>query len=383
MLEDSLRESFHSQVQLTPAASGRIDEVIRRGRAAQRRRLAGSWAVAVTTFVALIAGTAVWQGVTHPRYGQGSSSGFNADPLAGPTPAISLDPDDVAGIGLDLRIGDRLWTSDGRRIELAGTGDVTTVYRVPAGWIYGGADGVRLLSPDGATLSSADEAKDWAVSADGQRIAYVAGTSLHVEAIGTRGFTRQSTVAVPKGTAPAALLGDRVLVSAPVAKGRGFGFVDARATGSPKWNTSVLAVYGTRSDAATGLVRGDNGAGCIAALRPGPNGLAVARGSECELSTPKGDARQRLSPDGGWLAEPSTDNVMLVSVDRALAGLTHAVRCEAPGVRQAAWIDSTTVATASDSGVVRCHTDGSRTVVALPPEAGADWQLVPRLGANG
>jgi hypothetical protein len=385
MLEDSLRESFASQVELTPSASARVDEVIRRGRRVRKRRLAGAWAGSVVAFVALIAGTTVWQAIARPRAG-GESTTFSADLTGGadPTPMISINPGDVAGIGLDLRIDSQLWTTDGRRIDMSGVGDVTAVFRVPAGWVYGGAEGVQLLTNDGFT-ATAGAATGWAVSADGHRIAYVAGTQLVVAAIGTGGFRTTERVAVPAGTAPAALLGDRVLVSAPTRnKARGYGYVGFDGTtATPTLNTTVLAVYGTRSDVAAGLVQFAGRGACVAALRPEAGGLVVTRGADCRLSVPDDAAAQPLSPDGGWLAESRADGLHLMNVDSALAGRSQTVDCPARGARQPAWIDPNTVAAASDRGVVRCRTDGSHSLVPLPSGVGGSWQLVPRLGTIG
>lgn len=385
MLEDSLRESFASQVELTPSASARVDEVIRRGRRVRKRRLAGAWAGSIVAFVALIAGTAIWQAIAHPRAG-GESTAFNADLTGGadPTPMISLNPGDVAGIGLDLRIDNRLWTTDGDRIDMSGVGDVTAVYRVPAGWVYGGAEGVQLRTNDGFTATAA-AAAGWAVSADGQRIAYVAGTQLVVATIGPDGFRPTKTVVVPAGTAPAALLGDRVLVSAPTRnKARGYRFVALDGTTAvASLNTAVLAVYGTRSDVVAGLVQVAGRGACVAALRPVGGGLTVAPGADCTLSVQRDAATRRLSPDGGWLAEPGAEGLRVLNVDAALAGVNQTVKCPARGARQPAWIDPSTVAAASDRGVVRCRTDGSHTLVPLPSGVGGNWQLVPRVGTIG
>jgi hypothetical protein len=400
MLEDSLRESFSRQVELTPPATPFVDDVIRRGQRARRRRFAGSSVAAVIVFVVLLSGIGIWQVLTRPGGGI-SPLTLSADPTAGPSPQVSLDPGDVAGVGLDLRIGDRLWTTDGRMLKLSGVGAVTTVYRVPAGWLYGGSEGFNLLTDDGRPSGAGFPTARWAVSADGRRIAYVLGSQLHLADIRPDGFLRTASVTVPADAAPAALLGTRVLVSIASGKTRAFDYVDAApAAGVPPvpaaWNTSVLAVFGTRSDVAAALVRPVEGKGaCLAALRPTPAGMTVARGSDCGLASPEGEVAHRLSPDGGWLAQPAGGKLELVDLDRSLAAAAAAaagpgaipaprrsVACAANGIRQPAWINATTVAAAYRDGVVRCKTDGTSALVALPPQIGSNWTLVPRVGST-
>jgi hypothetical protein len=398
MLEDSLRESFSRQVERTPPPTPFVDEVIRRGQRARRRRFAGSAVAAVVAFLVLVSGIGVWQALTRPGGGVNPLM-FNADPTAAPSPQVSLDPGEVAGIGLDLRIGDRLWTTDGRMLALPGVGPVTAVYRVPGGWLYGGSDGVNLLTDGGVPSGDGLATSRWAVSADGRRIAYVIGSGLHLAEIRPNGFHRTVTVSVPADAEPAVLLGTRVLVSVASGRTRAYTYVDPAvpASGPPAtdtWNTGVVAVYGTRSDAAAALVRPADGASpCLAGLRPAATGMTVAQGADCGLAAPQGDATHRLSPDGGWLAQPAGGKLELIDLDRSLAATTAAgpgaapsvrrsVACAANGVRQPAWINVTTVAAAYRDGVVRCRTDGTSTLVALPPQIGSNWTLVPRVGST-
>ena len=183
MLEDSLRQALSEQVELTPAATGRADAVIRRGRAASKRRRVYTGLAAVLSFAMLIVGVTFWQTLVRPA----GSMTFSADPTALPQPAPTASIDErsppaasidersapaastderpvpvesidlalVAGIGLDLRVGNRLLTADGRRLDLVGVGDVDRVVprSRPAGSTVAAA--ASRCSPTTAPASSA------------------------------------------------------------------------------------------------------------------------------------------------------------------------------------------------------------------------------------
>jgi hypothetical protein len=371
MLEDSLRQALADQVELTPSAEGRADAVIRRGRAANKRRGIFTGVAAVLSFAMLIVGVTFWQTLVRPA----GSMTFSADPTAlpQPTPMASIDPASIAGVGLDLRVGNRLLTADGRRLDLTGVGDVDRVYRVPAGWVYGGAAGFQLLTQNSARVVGGGDGVDWIVSADGRRVAYVTDTMLTVAEMWQSGIVTKARVTVPLGSSPTALVGDQVLLSG----NEGVGYVDVGADGAaaPVWNPSVLGVFGARSDAATGLVDGS----CLAALRPGTAGVIAEPTPVCGLAEPT--AASSLSPQGDWLVEPTATGLRFIDVDEALAGQSVDKACAAEGVRATAWVNPITVAAAYAGGVLRCDIYGARAVVSLPDQIGKDWHLVPRLGA--
>ncbi len=371
MLEDSLRQALADQVELTPSAEGRADAVIRRGRAANKRRGIFTGVAAVLSFAMLIVGVTFWQTLVRPA----GSMTFSADPTAlpQPTPMASIDPASIAGVGLDLRVGNRLLTADGRRLDLTGVGDVARVYRVPAGWIYGGAAGFQLLTQNSARVVGGGDGVDWIVSADGRRVAYVNDTMLTVAEMWQSGIVTKARVTVPLGSSPTALVGDQVLLSGK----EGVGYVDVGADGvaAPVWNPSVLGVFGARSAAATGLVDG----GCLVALRPGTTGVVAEQTPVCGLAEPT--AASSLSPQGDWLVEPTATGLRFIDVDEALAGQSVDKACAAEGVRATAWVNPITVAAAYAGGVLRCDIYGARAVVSLPDQIGKDWHLVPRLGA--
>jgi len=370
MLEDSLRQALSEQVELTPSAAGRADAVIRRGRAANKRRGVFTGVAAVLSFAMLIVGVTFWQTLVRPA----GSMTFSADPTAlpQPTPMASIDPASIAGVGLDLRVGNRLLTADGRRLELTGVGDVDRVFRIPAGWIYGGAAGFQVLTQNSARVVGGGDGVDWTLSADGRRVAFVNDTTLTVAEMWQSGMVTKARVTVPAGSSPMALVGDQVLLSGE----EGVGYVDVGSdvAAAPIWNPSVLGVFGARADAATGLVDG----GCLAALRPGTAGLVIEQTPVCGLAEPIASS---LSPQGDWLVEPTATGLRFIDVDEALAGYSVDKACAAEGVTATAWVNPITVVAVYAGGVLRCDIYGARAVVSLPDQIGKDWHLVPRLGA--
>ncbi|MEV0720397.1 hypothetical protein [Asanoa sp. NPDC050611] len=387
MLEERLRRAFRDRVELTPAGTDRADQIIHRTRRTQRLRKAGVSLASVLAFAMLIGGVLGWQVLRTPRTGYDSSV-FSADPTALPRPLVtaSIDPNDVASLGIDLRIGDLLWTTDGRRLDLGANGDVERAYRVPAGWIYSTNSGVFLQPVDGDPMQVAPEESRWTVSEDGRRIAVMVDGQLTVAELSREGAQRRGVINVPADSAPTALLGDRVLVSGSAAAGpRGFEFVTVTGrsgVANPAWNATVSSVFGTRSDSAVGLAKAAGQQLCLAALHPeGPTKtMAVKTTKICGFEHSGEDLTHTLSPDGGWLADPDGDQLSLLSVDNALADTRSTKACAATGVGAPVWLDARTVVAPYDGGVVRCQTDGVRKLLRVPVSAGTSWALVPRLG---
>jgi hypothetical protein len=386
MLEETLRRALHDRVELTPAGTDRAENIIRRNRRSRRWRKAFTTVGALLAFALLIGGVIGWQLLRSPRPGYDSSV-FAADPTALPQPATSasINAQEVAGLGLDLRIGDLLWTTDGRRLDLGGFGAVDRAYRVPAGWLFGSTGGVYLQPVDGQPVQIAPEGSRWSVSEDGLRIAIITGVKLSVAELSREGAKPLGTASVPVDAAPTAMLGSRVLVAGNAGSSRGYEFVtvnDTADTASPMWNPDVSGVFGIRSDIAVGLARTDNQI-CLAALHPDGPTMLIKPTKVCGFQPAAEGLTHSLSPDGGWLAEPAGDELSLFSVDSALAaGDTEAKTCEAAGVRSPIWVDSSAVVAAYDGGVVRCQTNGVRKLLAVPKAAGSGWDLVPRLGST-
>lgn len=390
MVEDSLREMFAARVATPPVADDLAARVIRRGRTIRRRRTLASLLGAATALVLVVGGVTAlggWPGGPPP--GVANVAGFDIDavepelttPVAMPTPGIDT------GIGLDIRSGDQLWTTDGRRLSLDGVGEVTRIYRVPAGWIYAGVDQVRLLRSDGSSLALSGRDGRWVLSADGQRFAFQLGTTLYVAAVSPTGMAVLGNVTVPADSWPVALTADRVLLSVA---GRGYGTVNLRTPVRPALNADVTAVYGVRGERVVGLVRGRGGRkNCLAELTATDAGLVPVRSGACDFR-PAGTASgaglastaDGLAPDGRWLAARRDTGVTVLNVRGSLTGPTTTVDCPGEAAVPPVWVDSRTVVTGDARTVIRCAVDGTRQTLPLPEGVGEDWQLVPRLPAD-
>jgi hypothetical protein len=288
-----------------------------------------------------------------------------------------MHPHSDNGLELDLRSGNQLFVSDGRRIALTDVGEVTRIYRIPAGWVYGGADEVRLMRPDGTSTSLVRTPERWIVSADGSRLAVVTGAALHIGRIDLSGLVVQASAPVAAGTVPVVFAGNRVVITAPASSG-GFDLLDPARPADPAWNRDILAVYGQHGSGLAGLVRSAGSpAPCLALLKAVP-GLPVGRLGLCaEELPPTGEGW--LSPNGAWLAGTGAAGVTVLDVARAVAGNGDVVRCEVHPAVPPVWAGSV-IATGDGRGeIVRCRSNGRRDNVALPAGIGPDWRLVPRL----
>jgi hypothetical protein len=382
MLEDKLREMFAKRADPVPATEDPAGRAIRRGRKIrQRRGVAAS--VAAAAALVLTAGGVVWLGSL-----QGGEDGRQAAPVApfdvtaepidptaqtSPPVVASVHPRD-SEIDLDLRSGNQLWAASGQRLALTGVDEVTRIYRVPGGWVYGGAGEVRLLRPDGTSTTLIRTGERWIISPDGGRVAAVIGETLHVGRIDDSGMVVHASVAVPPDTEPVVFADDRIVIARPSS---GYDIVDPARPTAPVGNPDVLAVFGRHGSGLAGLIRRPGSENpCLAILKSAP-GLPVTRAGTCAEEFR--DATQTwLSPNGAWLAAAADTGVSIVDVARATAGQSATTRCAVRPSVTPAWAGSTIV-TADDRGLIRCRTNGRQDVVPLPANIGPDWQLVPAL----
>ena len=377
MLEDSLRNMFASRVESQPPARDPASAAIGRGRAIRRWHTAGSTVAAAMVLVLTVGGVTSLNGWWRLENGtSGPAISFDIGPA---TPPPVASPAGDTGIGLDLRVGNRLWTMDGRQLRLDGVGEVTQTYRVPDGWVYSGESSVRFLRTDGTSVSLSGEDGRWVLSPDGDRIAFVVDEMLYVAQLKPSGLAVRSSVAVPAATSPVALLDDQVIIHVG---SEGFDLLDPVRGYVPVQNPDVTAIYGVRGDSIAALVRWDGEPGaCLADLRPTADGLRVGRTGGCDLDLRPDAPADRLAPGGGWLAERRASEVALVDVERALGGEEAVLDCPASSSVPPAWADAKTILTADARGLVRCRTDGTQQVLRLPDGVGGGWQLVPRLMA--
>ncbi|GAB7049905.1 hypothetical protein [Catenuloplanes indicus] len=399
VLEDRLRDLFAATTQTAPSADDSAARAIARARVVRRRRL-----TVTSTAAALLVGTSVY-GLGVLRGGDaGTPTGMLPNGAAVEAPSAPPSPPVVAeataahrefggsptGIDLDVRVGDRLWTTGGSVVTLPGVGRVTRAYRVPIGWVYGGEQGVRLLLlEDGSTKALSGNGDDWALDPAGERIAFVADGRLHVGAVTVRGLAVTAGAPVAAGVRPVGFVGDSVLIRA---EDGGHALFDPAAPAEPVFDTRVLAVLGPRADGATtALVREAGGDRvCLARLAAGGVRLTIGTTGGCTLGlTTDGDPGVRLSADGSHVYQPGDDGFWMTGVDRALDGDGDGdgdggggtAVCAAPTGTAAVWISADTLLAGADRTAVTCRADGTRSTVALPADIGTGWEYVPRLGA--
>ncbi|MFK3984652.1 hypothetical protein ACI2K4_30300 [Micromonospora sp. NPDC050397] len=380
MLEDSLRNMFAERVESPPLLRDPASVAIGRGRAARRRRAVASSVAAALALVFTVGGIVGLRDITAPGGGrEGSTVAFNGQPDVAPTsPPVEPQPTVDTGIGLDLWAGERLWTTDGRTLRLTGVGTVSRIYRVPTGWVYGGTAGVRFLRADGSSISLSGQDERWVLSPGGDQFAFVVDTALYVARVSATGLAVRTRTDVPPGITPVAFLDRSVVISDETL---GFDLLDPAATYQPRWNGEIAGVIGGNGKTLTGLVppAGGGTAPCLAELVPGDDGLAPARVGTCALDLARGTTGDRITPDGGWLAEPGANDVRLVDLAQAVAGRNGSVLCRVRSTVPPAWADNRTLLVADDRGVVRCGVDGKERVVPLPSGVTARWQFVPKL----
>jgi hypothetical protein len=397
VIEDRLRETFEAQAALARGVDDPAGRAIRRARAIRRRRTLGSGTAAVACVVLALSG-AVWAQARMPSANGGVAGPallpsavptgvVNGAPAPEPEPTASVAAPKanlmsaaggVRAIGLDLRVGRQLWTVADRRFTLTGVGPVTRVYRVPLGWVYGGAEQVRLLRPDGTSVPMGRFGTDWLVSADGGRLAYAQGQRLVVYRLSGHGPTAGVTIALPAGARPIAFAGKHVIIGS--AGDAAYAAVAPGVAGPPAWNRDVVTVYGAVGDEVAGLVAEDDGPRrCLAAL-DAVRGFGIARSGLCRTGR-EADPKAVLAPDGRWLAEAGAECIVLLRFDRALADGRSTVPCPVVSEVPPTWVDAVTLATAEAGRVVLCRTDGTIRRVALPDGTARDWAFVPRLAA--
>jgi hypothetical protein len=384
-LEDALRQTLAAQVEPQPAMGDPATAAIRRARGIQRWRVMSA-GVAVALVLSLVLGGAMslrdqvvptagdepaGPPVTMP--GQEPVS-VESEPMLAQR-AMAQSEAQLRLIGLDLRVGHQLWTLDGKRLQLTGVGLVTRVYRVAVGWVYGGAEHVRLLRPDGNSVLLHSGGDGWLVSPDGSRLAVVKDGRLEVSAIADNGLKPGAAIPVPAGASPVAFAGDHVVIQ--IGAAGPYDTLVPPAAYRATANKAVVAVYGSAAGTLFGMVRRDKTL-CLAALKAADTGLIVAETGGCTAAAVD-VARSRLAPDGRHLAEPARERVLLLNLTQTLGGDRVAVVCPVATVVAPAWVDGTTVVAAGRRAMVRCRTDGTSQELPMPEGLTSDWDFVPAL----
>jgi hypothetical protein len=408
-LEDELRATCAARTAELPALEDAADRAIRRA-VRTRRRHATLIGFAVVVTVVLV-GIGVMQVPL--------AAVVQAPIMAEASASVQMST--MLGIRLDLRVGNQLWTADGRRLPLPGVGAVTFVYRVPAGWVYSGTAGIlRMVLSDGAPTDLHATVDTAVVSMDGEQIAWSAGTpGGEMLTVGQLTGTGVDTVAQTKVAAPAqpvAIVGKSVVVGRDTVDGKpaGYDVWSPPETFAPTWPLKLASVYG---DAGDGTVIGLTDAGDqatdtrpvnagqrakvtlpdgedpdVAPARTTPESCLIRyslagfaqhdtkQESDCGLALTPRTARGSTSPDGQWLVTTAAKGLMFVNLtDPSPQPSTRL--CPTDGGSAPAWEDSSAVLVATAEGLVRCGLDGTRRLVPVTGLPAGDWDVVPALGA--
>jgi len=423
-LEDELRAAFAARTAELPALEDPAGRAIRHASRIRRRQtlLAGLAVLVTMGLVGIGALQAPWQ--------RGQVLGLELDTAQPSTMLVAA----ALGIRLDVRVGNQLWTADGRRLSLPGAGSVTWVYRVPTGWVYGGSTGtLRMLLSDGAPADVDVPVDTAVVSTDGQRIAWSSGPVgtrvLQIADLTGSGVDTVAHTSLAAAAEPVAIVGSSVLVGLSDGIGyRVWNPPDGYTADSP---LRLAGVYGDGGDGSLlGLddttgggivvpptaspVAADQGVevgkglgmGSVAeANPPAPSATLVRSGlpgkessgpclvrypmaggrfvrkslmEACGLGLADGIAEGSASPDGRWLVAEASSGVTFVSLDSASKPLIRV--CPVRGRGAPVWEDADTVLVDSDDGLVRCGVDGSRQVISIDGLPAGGWSLVPAMG---
>jgi hypothetical protein len=376
-VEDELRALFAERAaDALPAAGDPAQRAILRAARLRRRRetLAGLAGVVVM----VLAGV-----------GFGVVRGHGVPVTTLVVPAASTLLATEPAIRLDLRVGNQLWTADGRHLPLPGAGQVTWAYRVPAGWVYGGTGRtLHMLAPDGTEIGSRLPADVAAVSPDGDEVASVSGPlgarMLIVGQLSLAGVLPVAKTAVTDQAVPVAFVGPRVVLGRVDATGRisAYDFWDPSGIFRPTWNDQIAGVYGATGSRLMGLVSAgpDGTEGCVSYfdldLRAG---LRKAQLGDCGLGLVQGPAWGSESPGGRWLADQTDNGLVFVDLDASDPSPLRA-SCPVRGRSAPVWEDDSTVLVATDDGLVRCGADGVDRPVAVSGLPAQGWDVVPAMG---
>jgi hypothetical protein len=361
-----------------------------------RRRRFGA-VVAGIAVVAVLASLAWWTATHRPGTTPPAHAGTTtpaATAAAGDTPLATY------GVDSDLLLADgNLFTRDGHRYPL---GDARFVFGVPAGWIYQLNGAERLLRRDGTTIAlpqivveqhSFEQPPVAIVSADGQRVAWVTGTTLTAAWLAPAGLQDITSSPVPADSFAATWIGRRVVVGRSYGTGCcGYRPADydvwdpTKGNFVPHWTADLSPVYGPVPEgvpafALTLKTPADKKsiAACLARV-DGVTGMAVTA-TACVAGLGYGSLMGALAPDGRHLLELGADEQRIV-IDLTTA-VDHAVALgTCPGSEGVGWENNTSFLTRSGTTVTRCTIQNGAIVTNSGPtpssEIGSTVRLVPR-----
>jgi hypothetical protein len=281
-----------------------------------------------------------------------------------------------------------LRTTEGRTYQL---GDqVDYILRIPAGWLYGRANGqpIRLLRPDGSSIAlrasvdlvSGEVPAAPVVSADGQRIAWAGPGVVAAGRLTPAGVRDVVSSPASDDAYPLVWVGNRVVL------GRSYGagccgyrrteydtWDPAAGAFVPRWSRDLWPVYGPVPPGAplVAIHQTDiTGRGCLVNLDAAAD-LAITA-TACIRGLGYGSLQGRLAPDGRHLAEALNGELRLFDLTTVMTTKSALRRC--PGDFALVWEDNNTVIIDKGGSLVRCSVDGTE------PTPVPTVRLVPRFG---
>jgi hypothetical protein len=364
-------------------------------RPAPRRRL--GTVIAGAAVIAVLGSLAWWTAThrpaTNPPAPAGSTTPANA-PAAGDTPLAKY------GVDSDLLLGDgNLFTRDGHRYTL---GDARFVWGVPAGWIYELNGSQRLLRRDGTTIAlpqikveqhSFEQPPVAVVSADGQRVAWVTGTTLNSAWLAPAGLEDITSTPVPADSFAATWIGRRVVV------GRSYGTAccgfrqadydvwdPTRGIFVDHWTKDLAPVYGPVPEGVPAFALTPKNPAdkksfdaCLARV-DGVTGMTVNK-TACLPGLAYSSLMGALAPDGRHLEELGPDEKRII-VDLTTV-VDHPVAIgTCPGSEGVGWENNSSFLIRSGGTVTRCALKDGAIVTDSGPtpssEIGSTVRLVPQ-----
>jgi hypothetical protein len=413
MLEDELRAAFAARVATPPPVTDPAGRAIARARVIHRRRL-GLTGLAVVAVMVLVVG-GVW--VVRDGRSGGAVPALVAAGTLSPSAVATL-----AAIRLDLRVGNEVWTPDGRRLSMPVSGAVSFAYRVPTGWVYGDTAGeLRLLTSTGTAIDTRLTVSSLVVAQDGRQIAWSMGSAdsrtVMVAELASDGVRKTAITPISDTVEPVTFVGSDLVLGRRDDSGQvaAYDVWDPTAGSfNPTWGTRIATVYGATG---TGTLVGLTSEGpCLTYYHVAVKARLSRTGyGTCDGDLVPGSTHGSTSPDGRWVVDQTKQGVVFMDLaggDPAVASattlsqskaadqgaaplaqdgaappsasakpVTGPATCAVQGRSAPVWENDSTVLVSTDVGVVRCSVTGSSQLIVIPGVTGKSWDLVPALGS--
>jgi hypothetical protein len=382
----ALHELFAARVRQVPIVDDLATvAVLRAGRIARRRALAGG--LAVTLAFVLVLGTVV----SAQGWWLDDQRGVPAHDVAGPGDSqvtFELEASTVASppgpvpLKVDMRIGNRLWDATADRWRPLITGEAAaTVIRTPLGWLVGDEAGLWLMRIDGSTIPLLPGGRQWAVNPDGTQLATVDGSTLLLETLTKDGLREATSATVPGDQAPIGFLSTSVLL----ATGDHSRFGMWRPGSTYRSAKGFSQVFSSSQAETFGLARSVTTRRLCLVRVTGGTELHTSAVAGCHELLNQGAERAAVSPNGQHLATPFAGGMWIINLSRSVAAYAinpatspvWVATCASDQSATPVWQDDSTVLTSDRGAIVACGVDGSQRPVELPAGVSAPGSLVP------